>query len=240
MGTQEITHNPGFYISLGVAALAHGCAPGAGDRWNCYRGTGKNGNRQGLRYRDGHCLCVTSRVGRILAADYHRRQALSRTRTKQAGQTRMVVANDGSCEISVPASWVNAPDLSKEAVLGAKDLTGNEYVIVFVHSKEDYTGGLDEFAKDHTDLLKEKLATPKAEPPVSILVNGRTAVRQIVRGGIDRMRITYRVTYYEGKDNFYRVFCWTLDSKAAAFAGDLDKVAESFREKVVARDADHS
>jgi hypothetical protein len=107
-------------------------------------------------------------------------------------------------------------------------------------SKEDYTGGLDEFAKDHTDLLREKLMAPKVEAPASIPINGRTAVRQIVRGEIDRLRVTYRITYFEGKNNFYRVFCWSLESKAAAFAGDLDKVAESFREKVVAQDADHS
>jgi hypothetical protein len=126
----------------------------------------------------------------------------------------MVAANDGSCEISVPASWVDAPDLSKEAVLGAKDLTGNEYVIVFVHSQEDYTGGLDEFAKDHTDLLREKLMAPKVEAPASISVNGETAVRQIVRGEIDRLRVTYRITYFEGKNNFYRVFCWSLEIKS--------------------------
>ena len=90
------------------------------------------------------------------------------------------------------------------------------------------------------DLLREKLTAPKAEAPASISVNGRTAVRQIVRGEIDRLRVTYRITYFEGKNDFYRVFCWTLESKAAAFAGDLDKVAESFREKVVAQDADHS
>jgi hypothetical protein len=41
--------------------------------------------------------------------------------SQRRGQTRMVEANDGSCEISVPASWADAPDLSKEAVLGGQE-----------------------------------------------------------------------------------------------------------------------
>ena len=147
------------------------------------------------------------------------------------GQTRTIHARDGSCEISVPSSWIDSPDLSKAAAIGAKDLIGNEYVIVFVHSKEDYTGGLDDFAKDHTDLLREKLKTPEVEAPVTISINGRSAVRQIVRGEIDRLHITYRITYFEGRDNFYRVLCWSLESKAGASAGDFDKIAESFREE---------
>jgi hypothetical protein len=36
---------------------------------------------------------------------------------------------------------------------------------------------------------------------------------------------------FEGQNNFYRVFCWSLESKAAAFASDFDKIAGSFRER---------
>ena len=38
-------------------------------------------------------------------------------------------------------------------------------------------------------------------------------------------------SYFEGQNNFYRVFCWSLESKAPAFASDFDKIAGSFREK---------
>jgi hypothetical protein len=56
-------------------------------------------------------------------------------------------------------------------------------------------------------------------------------VRQVVRGEVDHLRITYRITYFEGQNNFYRVFCWSLESKAAGSAGDFDKIAGSFRER---------
>jgi len=238
MGPQEITHNPGYYISLGVGALAMVALLALVIVGIVIAVRAKTGTGRGC----GIVMAIAFVLQAGLVAFWLLITIVSgfEPSSSKAGQTRIVKAHDGSCQVSVPASWVDAPDLSKEAVLGAKDLTGNEYGIVFVHSKQDYAGNLDDFAKDHTDLLKEKLTTPKAEPPASISVNGKPAVRQIVRGEIDRMRITYRVTYYEGKDNFYRVFCWTLESKAAAFAADLDKIAESFREKLVVQDADHS
>ncbi len=238
MGSQEITHNPGYFISLGVEALAMVVLlalviVGIVIAVRAKTGTGKGcGIVMAIAFFLQAGLVVFWLLITIVSG-------FEPSSSQRVGQTRVVGANDGSCEISVPASWVDAPDLSKEAVLGAKDLSGNEYVIVFVHSKQDYTGGLDDFAKDHTDLLREKLAAPKVEAPASISVNGRTAVRQIVRGEIDRIRVTYRITYFEGKNNFYRVFCWTLESKAATFAGDLDTIAGSFQEKLVAQDADH-
>jgi hypothetical protein len=89
------------------------------------------------------------------------------------------------------------------------------------------------FAQDRTDLVGEKLKTPQVEAPVTISINGKPAVRQVVRGEVDHLRITYRITDFEGQNDFYRVFCWSLESKAAGFAGDFDKIAESFREEKV-------
>ena len=54
-----------------------------------------------------------------------------------SSQPRTIHAKDGSCEISAPRSWVDSPDLSSEGILAAKDLTGSEYVVVYVHSKQD-------------------------------------------------------------------------------------------------------
>jgi hypothetical protein len=92
-------------------------------------------------------------------------------------------------------------------------------------------GNLNDFAQDHTDSVREKLKTPQVEAPATVSINGKPAVRQVVRGEIDHLRITYRITYFEGQNNFYRVFCWSLESKAGSFASDFDKIAESFRER---------
>ena len=230
MGSQDITHNPSFYISLGVEALIALVLLGLVIVGVVIAVRAKTGTGKGC----GVVMAVAFALQSCVAAVWFLISffaGLESYSSGGAGQTRTIHAKDGSCEISVPRSWVESPDLSKEAVLGAKDLTGNEYVIVFVHSKQDYTGDLDDFAKDHTDLLREKLKTPQVEEPATVSINGRSAVRQVVRGEIDRLRVVYRITYFEGPENFYRVFCWSLESKAAAFAADFDKIAESFREE---------
>jgi len=230
MGSQDITHNPSFYVSLGVQALIAVVLLGLVIVGIAIAVRAKTGTGKGC----GIVMAVAFALQFCLAALWFVISFFLAQESKSSGgvgQTRTIHARDGSCEISVPSSWIDSPDLSKAAAIGAKDLIGNEYVIVFVHSKEDYTGGLDDFAKDHTDLLREKLKTPEVEAPVTISINGRSAVRQIVRGEIDRLHITYRITYFEGRDNFYRVLCWSLESKAGASAGDFDKIAESFREE---------
>jgi hypothetical protein len=228
MGSQEMTHNAGFYITLGVQAVAilvllGLVIVGIVVAVRAKTGTGKGcGIVMAVAFALQSCLVGLWFLISIFAS-------LPSSSVNRLGQTQVIQANDSSCEISVPASWLNSPDLSKQAVLGAKDLTQNEYVIVFVHPKQDYTGSLADFAKDHTDLLRENLTTPQVEVPAAITINGRSAIRQIVHGEINRMRIAYVITYFEGTNQFYRVLCWSLESKAAAYKDDFDKIAESFQ-----------
>ncbi|HXM05028.1 MAG TPA: hypothetical protein VN939_20615 [Chthoniobacterales bacterium] len=229
MGSQQMTHNAGFYVALGVEALAIFVLLGLVIvgiiiAVRAKTGTGKGcGIVMAVAFALQSCLVGCWFLFSIVAS-------LPSSSLNRVGQTQVIQANDSSCEISVPASWLNSPDLSKQAVLGAKDLTENEYVIVFVHPKQDYTGSLTDFAKDHTDLLRENLTTPQVEVPAAITINGRSAIRQIVHGEINRMRIAYVITYFEGTNQFYRVLCWSLESKADAYKDEFDKIAESFQE----------
>ena len=218
MGSQDITHNPSFYISLGVEALIALVLLGLVVVGIVIAVRAKTGTGKGC----GIVMAVAFALQSCLAAVWFLISffvGLESNSSGGAAQTRIIHAKDGSCEISVPRSWIDSPDLSKEAVLGAKDLTGNEYLLVFVHAKEDYTGNLDDFAKDHTDLLQEKLKAPQVEEPARISINGRAAVRQVVRGEIDRLNVVYRITYFKGPDNFYRVFCWRLGIKGGGVCG---------------------
>lgn len=227
MGSQDVTHNPTFYITLGVQALITLVLLGLVVVGIVIAVRAKTGTGKGC----GIVMAIAFALQSCLAAFFFLISFLAGLDSRSSDKPRTIRAKDGSCELSVPRSWVESPDLSKEGVLGAKDLGGNEYVVIYVHSKQDYVGNLDDFAQDHTDLLQEKLKTPLVEDPATVSVNGKPAVRQVVRGGIDHLRIAYRITYFEGQNNFYRVLCWSLESKAPASASDFDKIAGSFRER---------
>lgn len=226
MGSQDIAHNPSFYFSVGAQVLVTLVLLGLVIVGIVIAIRAKTGRGKGC----GIVMAVAFALQACLAAFFFLISFFAGLESSSSRQPRTIHAKDGLCEISVPRSWVESPDLSSEGALAAKDLTGSEYVVVYVHSKQDYVGNLNDFAKDHTDLVRDKLKTPQVEAPATISINEKPAVRQVVRGEIDHLRITYRITYFEGQNNFYRVFCWSLESKAGAFAGDFDKIAESFRE----------
>jgi len=229
MGSQDITHNASFYFSIGAQVLITLVLLALVIVGIVIAVRAKTGRGKGC----GIVMAVAFALQACLAAFFFLISFFAGLESSSSSQPRIIHAKDGSCEISVPRSWVESPDLSAEGVLAAKDLTGGEYVVVYLQSKQDYVGNLDDFAKDHTDLVREKLKAPQVEAPTTISINGKPAVRQVVRGEIDHLRIVYRITYFEGQNNFYRVFCWSLESKAAGFADDFDKIAGSFREDKV-------
>jgi hypothetical protein len=240
MGSQEITSNSGFYISLGVEILAVVVllalvVVGIVIAIRAKTGTGKG---------CGIVMAIAFALQSGLVAIWILITIITGFESNRAGQTRLVHASDGSCEISVPASWLDDPNLSKEAVLGAKDPLSTEYVVVFADSKEDYSGSLADYAKDCGNRMRERLKSPEVGEPEPVTINGRSAVRQNIRGEINRLRIAYVITYFEDQNKFYRVFCWSIESKATAVKGDFDKIAKSFQEnsakqEKTAKDANH-
>jgi hypothetical protein len=229
MGFQDITHSGAPYISLGIEAVVALVLLGLVIAGIVIAVRAKTGTGKGC----GIIMAVAFALQLCVAALWFLISfftGLEASSSSGTHLTQTIPAKDGTCQISVPRSWLNSPDLSEQAVLGAKDLTENEFVIVFVHPKQDYTGTLTTFVQDHTDLLREKLKAPQVEEPATITLNGRTAIRQVVRGEVNRLRITYVATYIEGTNQFYRVLCWSLESKADKFKDEFDKIAASFRE----------
>ena len=240
MGSEEITHDSGYYISLGIEVLALVVLlalviVGIAIAIRAKTGTGKG---------CGIVMAIAFALQSGLVAIWILITIVTGLESRKAGQTRVVHANDGSCEISVPGTWVDDSSLSKEAVLGTKDPLGTEYVVVFEDSKEDYTGTLVDYAKDCGNRMRDRLKSPEVEVPAPITINDRSAVRQNIRGEINHLRIAYVITYFEDQNKFYRVFCWSTESKAAAVKNDFEKIARSFQENAAkqeesTKDANH-
>src|SRR5580704_4287831 len=100
MGSQEITHNPGFYLSLGVGALAMVVLlvlviVGIVIAVRAKTGTGKGcGVVMAIAFALQSCLVVLWLLISLAAG--------LESSSSKAGQMQTVQAKDGSCEISVP------------------------------------------------------------------------------------------------------------------------------------------
>jgi hypothetical protein len=88
---------------------------------------------------------------------------------------RVVNATDGSCQISVPAVWVDNPSLNDMQVLGVNDLNQTEFVAVIKDPKRVYLGDLADYARRITDQQSAKLAFSRVESPAAFTVGGAPA-----------------------------------------------------------------
>jgi hypothetical protein len=144
-------------------------------------------------------------------------------------EQRLVQAKDGSCQIFVPKPWHDAPDLNSEAVIGVKDPFEKEFAMVITDSKEQYHGSLSDYAHDTTSRMGGKLTAPQMDAPETITINGRAAIRQILRGEYEHLKIVYVITYFESETRLYQLISWSLESDADSAKADFEKIAQFFK-----------
>ena len=75
MGSRQMTHNAGFYVALGVEALAIFVLLGLVIVGIIIAVRAKTGTGQGLRHCDGSGLCIAILLGRMLVPVQHRCQS---------------------------------------------------------------------------------------------------------------------------------------------------------------------
>jgi dihydrofolate reductase len=231
MAPQEIGHDPGFYVGLGIQALAIFVLLALVVTGIVIAVRAKSAGGKGC----GIAMAVVFGLQVFLVTFWVLINiAASLSPASNSGGEKfgaLIRAKDNSCEISVPASWIEAPDLNKDAVLGVKDPLGSEYALVLVDTKEDYKGSLADYAHDTSNRMRDKLTSPRMELPQSLMINGKSAIRQVLHGEIDHLRITYVNTYYEGEARMYQLISWSLESKGDLVRSDFEKIAQSFRER---------
>jgi hypothetical protein len=231
MASNEIAHNPGFYIGLGALILAilvllTLVIVGISIAVRAKTGSGKGcGIVMAIAFGAQFCIFM------FWLAVYIAAQFSGPSSKNGWTLAKVLEAKDNSCELSVPSSWIEAPGLNKDAVIGVKDPSESEYALVLMDSKQDYKGTLTDYAHDSSNRMRNKLTSPQMELPQSITIDGKSAIRQVLHGEINRLRIAYFNTYYEGERGFYQLICWSLDSKAQVAKPDFEKIAQSFRER---------
>jgi len=111
MGSQDVTHNSSFYISLGVQVLILLVLLGLAIVGIVIAVRAKTGTGKGC----GIVMAVAFALQSCLAAFFFLISffaGLESSSSRIGGRTQTIAAKDGSCEISVPKSWINSPELA--------------------------------------------------------------------------------------------------------------------------------
>lgn len=144
----------------------------------------------------------------------------------------ILIAADGSCQLTVPGSWRKENDLNDDAVLQASHRFDELYVIVIPTSKADFT---EEMTIDTiTQMLRKDFSgnVPQSEStnPVSTFVNGNPARQFEMSGAVKGIKARYIYTVVDTPQKYYQILAWTLASRYETNKSKLLEVVDSFKE----------
>ena len=151
-----------------------------------------------------------------------------------------ITSNDRLTVLEVPSNWreLTGPDANADASLQYCNLFAETYGLVMTETKEEVAvaagASPDEFGlEEYADLIVSSMvdANCTAGPAKSMTINGMEAQRHRLKMNFDGLPIVYVLTFYEGKDHFHQVNCWTLESREERNMPTLSKVADSFKER---------
>jgi hypothetical protein len=67
--------------------------------------------------------------------------------------------------------------------------------------------------------------------PVVEEINGMNCIINEMRGSLGGSGIYYKLAVFEGKNGFYQVLCWCIETQKQKFSPDMDRMIASFSEK---------
>jgi hypothetical protein len=154
-----------------------------------------------------------------------------RERLRQLEAERKEIASDdGKLKVTTSGFWVKRSDLNKRASLQAAYKDKEMYVIVITEAKTD----LDDLTleKDHQltrDRMLQEMKNPSATQPVSLTIDGHSALQDEITGTEKGTKIVFLHTTVDEGNHFQQILAWTLKSRWQKQNQWLRAVTGSFR-----------
>ncbi|MBW3563882.1 MAG: hypothetical protein KY459_04065 [Acidobacteria bacterium] len=137
---------------------------------------------------------------------------------------------DGRFSVTKPADWRLIPGLNEEADLEMGNPRTEAYGMVLSEPKGDFAEDLTlaEYSDMTRELMMESLENGSEEGPERMTVNGEPALRYVLNGTIDRIRVKYWHVSIDSGDHFHQVLLWSLPSRFDEHVADFEAVLNSF------------
>lgn len=144
---------------------------------------------------------------------------------------KQFVSVDGRLEMTVPKSW-KPEELAEGASVELASLFTEAYLMVYTEPKITLPNhDLSSFGNAVRDVILGNLENSKARYLGSTAVQKLPALNYRIDGVIDGINMIYLVSVVEGKDNFYQIISWSLDTHFSRNENDLKDAIASFRER---------
>lgn len=152
--------------------------------------------------------------------------------------------------VELPDYLSEAKNLHPDASLQYQNALKEFYVVVIDEPKEEFlniAATTTDFSADfngYHDILRngleEEIEKNKITPTKDTQINGLKAKTFTLTGEVDKIPVYYEVAYLEGKDRFYQIVSWTLESSKDKYHEPMQKIIKSFKEIGTDRSAERS
>lgn len=150
---------------------------------------------------------------------------LSLSSCRYSDEPYNVTLND-RYQLEIPAYMNETTELNDDAYIQYQNKFRNRYLLVFQQQKDN---SLKDFADQRVQQLLNKVKDSVISKSTALEINGIQAHENVINAKVGEERIYYKLTFYEGVQNFYQLVIWTRDDKLAPFKQDMEKIANSFQ-----------
>lgn len=160
---------------------------------------------------------------------------------KEVKNQTTIIENKYSMEL--PDYLTKTSSLNSEASLQYKNEMKELYVVVIDEPisgfqealelnnlTEDYKNDLNGYSSIILDTFKENVDVTYVSDPKETTINGLPTILFEVKAKINGYVAYYHFAYLQGKENYYQVLTWTLDTKESEHKEKMEAIVNSFKE----------
>jgi len=137
---------------------------------------------------------------------------------------------EGQYQVLKPAGWSDL-ELNDVADLEIGNMFREAYCTVLTEPKSDFADDIDlmRFSEVTREIMVESLKDSKEEGPEQLTLSGQPAVRYVINGTMDSVKVRYWHVSIESEEHFHQVILWSLPSRFDGNVRDFEAVLASIR-----------
>jgi hypothetical protein len=123
-----------------------------------------------------------------------------------AMEKQEIASDDGKIRVTVPGLWTKLPELNKQATLQVGDKSKQMYLIVITDAKADLNNfTLEKHHQLTRDRMLQKMKNASATEPVSLTIDGHSALQDELRGTENNTNVVFLHTTVDDGDHFQQI-----------------------------------
>ena len=143
-----------------------------------------------------------------------------------------LVCDEHNFKVTLPSGWKDADGLNEAASIQASNLSKDIHFLTIVEFKDafsdDYT--LEDYMQllvdNHYSVIMENIDIGES---IETEIDSLPAIQTVISGEIQKVKLTYLVTFAESQDRFFQVLAWGSQKSYEDHGEELHEITNSLK-----------